>query len=122
MKAWLHQTRDVLLGIAVVALFASSPVWLCRGVVGQRDSVKSDHARGTVLPMLAAGIRAYRAKTGRNPESLDALAATQLVECIPDDPWGRPYVYVVTEHGALIVTFGMDGMPGDDDITHWVAP
>ncbi len=47
------------------------------------------------------------------------------VKFLPDDPWGRPYIYVYPgEHGVVdIMSYGSDGQPGGEklasDIVSW---
>ena len=80
----------------------------------------------------------YRLDTGHYPTSEQGLEALvtrpqnepkwsgpYLKKAVPQDPWGRPYVYKFPgEHGDYdIYSFGKDGQPGGQgdnaDITNW---
>lgn len=53
---------------------------------------------------------------GRFPtqsENFYPLLQVGLIKEVPNDPWGRPYVYRMTEDGkGYIVSYGSDGVPG----------
>lgn len=80
----------------------------------------------------------FRLDADRFPTSEEGLAALNeqpvdvvswygpyLKKAVPDDPWGRPFVYKEPgEHGDFdLYTLGKDGRPGgtaeDADITNW---
>lgn len=79
----------------------------------------------------------FRLDVGRYPTTQEGLAALAvnsgiekwdgpyLKKGVPDDPWGRPYIYTCPgEHGEYdIVSYGRDGKPGgegeDKDVTSW---
>jgi general secretion pathway protein G len=82
----------------------------------------------------------YRLDVGRYPTTEEGLAALQaapagadasawggpyLKKGVPNDPWGRPYIYLSPgEHGEFdLSSLGKDGRPGgtgeDADITNW---
>jgi general secretion pathway protein G len=80
----------------------------------------------------------YRLDMGRYPNTEQGLAALvkrptnearwngpYLAKDIPQDPWGRPYVYRSPgEHGEYdLFTLGRDGQPGGSgdaaDVTSW---
>ena len=50
----------------------------------------------------------YKVENGRYPASLKHVGNTT-------DPWGRPYVYKVTETGYTLFSAGLDGTPGTGD-------
>lgn len=54
-------------------------------------------------------------------EGLQALVADGTVERIPDDPWGRPYVYrnPGNERNYDLLSLGPDGVESADDIVIW---
>ena len=59
------------------------------------------------------------------PSNEPAWAGPYLKKGVPNDPWGRPYVYVQPgAHGDFdLLSYGKDGRPGgtgeDADITNW---
>lgn len=80
----------------------------------------------------------YRIDTSRYPSTEQGLAALNtkpadeprwdgpyLKKAVPNDPWGKPYLYRVPgEHGEIdLYSLGRDGAPGgtgnDADITNW---
>ncbi len=54
--------------------------------------------------------------TGRFPSQAEAfypLLQVELLKEVPNDPWGRPYQYRMTEDGkGYILSYGSDGLPG----------
>lgn len=79
----------------------------------------------------------FRLDVGRYPTSQEGLQALvtnpgidkwegpYLKKVLPNDPWGRPYIYTSPgEHGEYdIVSYGRDGKPGgegeDKDVVSW---
>jgi general secretion pathway protein G len=72
-------------------------------------------------PTTEEGLRALK----ENPSNLPGWGGPYLDKAIPNDPWGRPYVYKCPgEHGPYdLSSLGADGAPGGDgenqDITNW---
>lgn len=54
-------------------------------------------------------------------EGLQALVADGTLTHIPDDPWGRPYVYLNPgkERGYDLLSLGPDGVESGDDVVLW---
>ena len=90
------------------------------------------------IDALQKGLDQYRIDTGRYPSSQPGLAALvakpadeprwqgpYLAKAVPNDPWGRPYVYRAPgEHGEYdLLSYGRDGAPGGEgentDLTSW---
>jgi general secretion pathway protein G len=73
---------------------------------------------------MAEALEKYHSDCGEYPNAsvgLKALVSTeQERECwkgpyisrVPNDPWGRPYVYSVSENLPQIGSYGADGRPG----------
>ncbi len=59
------------------------------------------------------------------PADAPGWAGPYLKKAVPDDPWGRPFIYKEPgEHGDFdLLTYGKDGVPGGTvenlDITNW---
>lgn len=59
------------------------------------------------------------------PSGLARWAGPYLKKAVPQDPWGRPYVYKSPgDHGEFdLLSYGKDGQPGGtgeaEDITNW---
>jgi general secretion pathway protein G len=60
--------------------------------------------------------KSFHRITGRFPsqaENFYPLLQVGLLKEVPNDPWGRPYQYRMTEDGkGYIVSYGSDGVPG----------
>lgn len=72
-------------------------------------------------PSTEQGLAALNAR----PQNLERWAGPYLKKTVPNDPWGRPYVYKAPgEHGDYdLQSYGADGQPGGDgeaaDVTSW---
>ena len=130
---------EILVVITVIAVLASlvSP-----NVFRNVGDAKQSAARSQI-EILSLALDAYRLDNDRYPttaQSLDALRrlpeippvprnwrGPYLRKDVPDDPWGRPYVYRSpgTENPDTfdLVSLGRDGEPGgeseDADILSW---
>ena len=74
------------------------------------------------FPSTEMGLQVLRVK----PENVNNWSGPYLMKDIPQDPWGRPYLYKYPgEHGDApeIVSLGADGQPGGEgenaDIVSW---
>lgn len=100
-----------------------------------KSEVKTARAQ---INSLEKALDQYRLDIGHYPTSEQGLAALNtapageakwagpyLQKAVPNDPWGRPYIYRSPgEHGELdLSSLGKDGQPGgaDDnvDIVNW---
>lgn len=69
----------------------------------------------STFPTTEQGLAVLRAR----PEGLNGWNGPYLPQEVPNDPWGRPYVYKFPgEHGDEpdIISYGADGQPGGEDI------
>ncbi len=100
-------------------------------IVGHVSEAKSTTAR-TQIDLLGVALDSYRLDTGSYPTTEQGLQALRerptqepaptnwrgpyLKKAVPDDPWGRPYVYSSSPaQGAVayqLGTLGRDGKPG----------
>jgi general secretion pathway protein G len=82
------------------------------------DTFRLDVGR---YPSSDEGLQALRQKPG----SLERWDGPYLKKDLPEDPWGKPYVYKSPgDHGPYdILSYGADGAPGGEgdnrDITSW---
>lgn len=71
---------------------------------------------GSDLVVLVAALETFKAKEGKYPADLDALAKAKLLKELPTDPFSKDaagsYIYRATEEGYVLYGRGMDG---DDD-------
>ena len=60
-------------------------------------------------PATEAGLGALMVR----PNNEAKWAGPYLKKTLPNDPWGRPYIYRIGENGAVaIISYGKDGQPG----------
>jgi len=89
------------------------------------------------IELFGQALDQFRLDVGRYPTSQEGLAALvtnsgidkwegpYLKKGLPNDPWGRPYIYTCPgTHGEYdIVSYGRDGNPGgegeDRDVVSW---
>ena len=89
------------------------------------------------IELLGQALDQFRLDTGRYPSTTEGLNALMvdpgapnwdgpyLKKAVPNDPWGRPYVYQSPgNHGDYdLLSYGADGSPGGEsdnkDITSW---
>src|ERR1044071_341675 len=68
------------------------------------------------IDALEKAVDQYRLDNRRYPTSEEGLAAVQpyLKKQLPNDPWGRPYVYQIPGDKAeyTVLSYGRDGKPG----------
>jgi general secretion pathway protein G len=82
------------------------------------DTFRLDIGR---YPTSEEGLQALRQK----PATLDRWDGPYIKKELPEDPWGKPYVYKSPgDHGPYdIVSYAADGVPGGEgdnrDITSW---
>jgi general secretion pathway protein G len=119
---------EMLVVVAIIALFAAlvAPRMLRRA-----DTARITAARAQINSFMTA-LGAYKLDTGLFPTTEQGLQALRvkpqgvnqwegpyLPQEIPNDPWGRPYVYKFPgEHGDEpdIISYGADGQPGGEGI------
>jgi len=90
------------------------------------------------IDALGKALDQFRLDVGRYPSSEEGLAALNerpsgdtrwagpyLKKGVPQDPWGKPYVYAAPgEHGEYdLLSYGKDGQPGGEgdaqDVVSW---
>lgn len=115
--------------LVVLAILAFLATLVAPRVIGYLGRAKSDIARSQTAN-IAASLELFYLDFGRYPtagEGLGALTAAPagaenwLGPYLKDesglvDPWGRPYLYTVSESGDgfEVVTLGRDGEEGGD--------
>jgi len=94
-------------------------------------------AAKTQIEMFGTALDSFRLSVGRYPSSAEGLQALRvnpgvdlwdgpyLRKEVPNDPWGRPYVYACPgQHGDYdLVSLGADGQEGGEgenaDVVSW---
>jgi len=129
---------EILVVIVVIAILATL---VAPNIFQHVGAAKSATAKSQI-EMLGAALDAYRLDNGKYPTTEQGLGALwekptidppvnwrapYLRKPVPEDPWGRPYVYTfpgqVNTQGYDLVSYGQDGKPGgegeDADILSW---
>ena len=138
MAIGVQQRGFTLLELLVVMVI----IGLLAGYVGPRlfsQIGKSEtKAAKAQINALEAALDQYRLDIGHYPSTEQGLAALMIKPAnesrwagpylrknIPDDPWGKPYLYKQPgEHGEFdLFTYGKDGAPGGSgdavDVVNW---
>ena len=133
---------EVIIAVTIAVLLASV---VGVNVLGLPQKHKRDAAKMQIESFKTA-LALYEDDNGRVPtarQGLEALVAPSALEpaprafrpggyleslSVPDDPWGRPYAYVVPGPGGKpfdVVCYGADGEAGgegfDADLSAWDA-
>jgi general secretion pathway protein G len=117
--------------IVVLAIIALVAALIVPNVIGRPDQARVTTAT-TDLATIASQLTTYRLDNGAYPTSEQGLKA--LVErtnvpplpasfpdggylsTMPQDPWGRPYVYQSNGSSYSIQSLGRDGKPGGEGV------
>ena len=133
-----QQRGFTLLELLVVMVI----IGLLAGYVGPRlfSQIGKSEAKAAMAQIvsLESALDQYRLDTGRYPSTEQGLAALivkpanenrwagpYLRKAVPNDPWGKPYLYKQPGlHGEFdLSSFGKDGQPGGSgdaaDIVNW---
>ncbi len=122
---------EMMVVVTIIALFT--------GVVGVKYMTHVERSKEvaakTQLNAFNLAIAAYYADVARYPTADEGLAALRqstsktwrgpyLIDELPKDPWGRPYIYEITVSGEpRVICLGADGAPGGDaanaDVFSW---
>ena len=115
---------EMLVVITIIALFTA--------IAYQRLSPSVDKGRITAartqIEAFMGALQTFHIEQGRFPTTEEGLQSIRpyLSKDLPNDPWGRPYVYKYPgDHGPEpdITCYGADGQPGGDgvnaDIVSW---
>ncbi|MET0401167.1 MAG: type II secretion system protein GspG [Cystobacter sp.] len=85
-------------------------------VIPRLNESKRERARMD-FHALKGALTLYYAKQGRFPDTatgLRALVEGHVLESVPVDPWGNPYVYLNEKGTPRITTYGDDGVSGGE--------
>lgn len=125
---------ELLVVMVIIGLLAAI---VLPNYIGQSDKARVRAAQAQIQ-QLGTALDSFRLDVGRYPTSEEGLAALRqkpssadrwegpyLQKDVPNDPWGRPYVYKAPgDHGGFdLMSYGADGTPGGDsynkDVTSW---
>ena len=129
---------EMLVVLTIIALFAALVV---PRMLNQGDKARVTAAHAQINSFMTA-LGAYKLDTGTypttemglqalrtRPENVNQWQGPYLPQEIPNDPWGRPYLYKYPgEHEPSepeIISLGADGQPGGEginaDVVSWKA-
>ncbi|MFN0166073.1 MAG: type II secretion system major pseudopilin GspG [Bryobacteraceae bacterium] len=119
---------EMLVVVTIIALFATL---VAPNLFKQADKARVTAAQ-TQMNNFEIALAQYKLSTGTFPTTEQGLQALRvkpanaqnwdgpyLKKEIPNDPWGRPYVYRFPgEHGDEpdLISYGADGQPGGESI------
>ena len=124
---------ELMLVIIIIGVLAAMVV---PRLTGRTEQAKIARAKADIAAVGVA-LDLFELDTGRYPASLEELLRREapsdlepgtrwngpyLKKGLPNDPWGRSYVYVrESQHNQDydLSSLGHDGKPGNDDITNW---
>ncbi len=126
---------EMLVVVTIIALFATL---VAPNLFRQTDKARVTAAQAQISNFEVA-LMQYKLATGVFPTTEQGLQALRvrppnvenwdgpyLKKELPNDPWGRPYVYKYPgDHGDEpdIISYGADGQPGGEginaDIVNW---
>lgn len=120
--------------IVVLAIIALVAALIVPNVIGRPDQARVTVAN-TDLRTISAALKMYRLDNGDYPTTQQGLIALVerptsapiptgwapdgYLDQVPEDPWGRPYVYAVpgeNNAGFALRSFGKDGAPGGEGL------
>ncbi len=124
---------ELLVVLTVIALLAAlvGPRLFPKLGKGKQAAAKAQ------IELLGQALDHFRMDVGRYPTTQEGLAALMtnpgidrwdgpyLKKSLPNDPWGKPYVYLCPGvHGEYdLISYGRDGTPGgegeDKDVNSW---
>lgn len=116
---------EIMVVITILGLIAAA---VGVAVIPRLNEAKQNTARLDISNIQAA-LKLYYAKKGNYPDTatgLKGLVDQQMLEKMPQDPWGHDYTYLNEGGKPVIISYGADGAPGgegaDADISSKDAP
>ena len=123
---------ELMLVIIIIGVLAAMVV---PRLTGRTEQAKTARARADIAAVGLA-LDLYELDMGQYPDGLEELVRREppadveegkwngpyLKKGLPQDPWGRPYVYnLQSEHQQdyELYSMGADGRVGNDDIGNW---
>lgn len=117
--------------IVVLAIIALVAALIVPNVIGRPDQARVTTAKAD-LATIAAQLTTYRLDNGAYPTGAQGLKAlvekTQVpplpaafpeggyLSTMPQDPWGKPYLYESNGSNYEIKSLGRDGQPGGEGV------
>ncbi len=115
---------EVLLVVVIIGILAAVAIPRLGGRVQQAEIAR---ARSDIAAISSA-LRLYELDMGRYPDNLNALVNNPggtrwqgpylEAGAVPQDPWGREYIYQRTDNHYRLRSLGPDGQESSSDITN----
>ena|SRR6184192_254843 len=113
---------EIMIVVVIIGLLAGVVTY---STATYLDKAKRTRARSDIAS-LAGAVDQFYGENSRYPSNQDGLKvlAPQFVKAVPNDPWGRAYIYVSPGRAGPydIISYGADGREGgtgaDADITN----
>jgi len=111
---------EMLLVLGIIGLLVGVAVVSFGGVM---DTGKKKSSLGQISGIVSA-IRTYEIDTMKLPTSLQVLVDKGKLKKLPEDGWGKPYLFrrsgAKSKDGFDVYSSGPDGIPNNaDDIGSW---
>jgi general secretion pathway protein G len=110
--------------IIVVCLLATAMAFAVNYVTTDHSLNPQQRQAMERIRRMEALFKDYQRIMGRFPteqQGFTALIEGHVLDAVPLDPWGRPYVYQFNNQRTGVISYGADGVPGgqgeDADIT-----
>lgn len=98
----------------VVTLMVAIMSLIGYNVIAQADTANAGLAE-TQLKQLKESCNMYRIQHKKFPENIAALVSANIIEEVPEDPWGGEYIFEKTGNKIKIYSAGPDGTPDTED-------
>ncbi|MCE9666696.1 type II secretion system protein GspG [Myxococcus stipitatus] len=101
--------------LATVFLVATGLAFGLVYVTEDRSLSPEQRRARTEIRRLEGLFKAHHRLMGRFPsreEAFTPLIEARLIEAVPLDPWGHPYVYWMDGQNGAVVSYGADGKKG----------
>lgn len=106
---------EIMVVITIIGLIMAA---VGVSVIPQLGTSKVSRARMD-FHALRSALTLYYARRGHFPDTgtgLRALVDARLLESVPSDPWGQPYVYTLEKGEPRLVSYGNDGTAGGEGL------
>ena len=98
----------------VVTLMVAIMGMIGYNVIAQADKANAGLAE-TQLKQFKESCNMYRVQNKKFPEKLEDLVSANIIEEVPEDPWGGQYIFEKAGNKIKIYSAGPDGLPDNED-------
>jgi general secretion pathway protein G len=110
-------SRKGLIVVVVVCVLATALAFTMAWLTTDWSLAPKQRLAMEQIRRMQGFIKMYQRTMGRFPteqEGFKPLLESKVLDAVPTDPWGRPYVYQFNEQYAGVVSYGADGAPGGE--------